>query len=129
MIEQPLAPQEDHLLDGYNRAVPLCADESCHDRSDLDRLEGRFNYVNIKLDKTGGLTEALALAAAAEQRGFGLMVGCMLATGLAMAPAYVIASLCDVVDLDAPLIVKDPALRGVIHDGRQLHRFAPALWG
>lgn len=129
MIEQPLPPQEDHLLEGYNRAVPLCADESCHDRNDLDRLEGRFSYVNIKLDKSGGLTEALALASVAQQRGFGLMVGCMLATGLAMAPGYVIASLCDIVDLDAPLIVKDSALRGVIHDGRQLHRFAPALWG
>ncbi|MCW1432089.1 dipeptide epimerase [Novosphingobium sp. JCM 18896] len=129
MIEQPLAPRDDPQLDEYGRAVPICADESCHDRSDLDRLEGRYQYVNIKLDKTGGLTEALALAEAARQRGFGIMVGCMLGTGLAMAPAYVLASICDVVDLDAPLIVKDPAHRGVKHDGRQLHQFGADLWG
>ncbi len=129
MIEQPLPPQDDHLLNGYNRAVPLCADESCHDRNDLDRLAGRFDYINIKLDKTGGLTEALALAAAARERGFRIMVGCMLGTGLAIAPAYMIASLCEVVDLDAPLIVKDAAHAGVAHDGRLLHRFHSRLWG
>ncbi|HWK36811.1 dipeptide epimerase [Sphingomonas sp.] len=129
MIEQPLAPGEDALLDGYHRAVPLCADESCHDRGDLDRLVGRYDYVNIKLDKTGGLTEALALAAAARERGFRLMTGCMLGSGLAMAPAYVVASVCDVVDLDVPLIVRDAAHAGVRHDGRQVHRFAADLWG
>lgn len=129
MIEQPLPPEYDHQLDEYNRAVPLCADESCHDRSDLDRLAGRFDYVNIKLDKTGGLTEALAFAETARTKGFRLMVGCMLGSGLAIAPAYVVASLCEVVDLDAPLIVKDPADAGVRHDGRELHRFAPELWG
>ena len=129
MIEQPLAADEDHLLDGYNRAVPLCADESCHDRSDLDRLAGRYDYVNIKLDKTGGLTEALALAETARSRGFRLMVGCMLGSGLAIAPAFVVASLCEVVDLDVPLIVRNPADAGVRHDGRRLHRFAAELWG
>jgi L-alanine-DL-glutamate epimerase-like enolase superfamily enzyme len=129
MIEQPLPQGDDHLLDSYNRAVPLCADESCHDRADLDRLAGRYDYVNIKLDKTGGLTEALALAAAARERGFRLMVGCMIGTGVAMAPAYVIASLCDVVDLDAPLVVKDPADAGLRHDGRVLHGFSRDLWG
>ena len=129
MIEQPLPQGDDHLLDSYNRAVPLCADESCHDRADLDRLAGRYDYVNVKLDKTGGLTEALALAAAARERGFRLMVGCMIGTGIAMAPAYVIASLCDVVDLDAPLVVKDPADAGLRHDGRLLHGFGPDLWG
>lgn len=129
MIEQPLPPTDDALLDGYCRAVPLCADESCHDRSDLPRLRGRFDTLNIKLDKTGGLTEALALAEAGRAQGFGLMVGCMLATGLAMAPAYMIASLCDVVDLDAPLIVKHAAHAGLRHDGRQLHAFDASLWG
>ncbi|MEH6791838.1 dipeptide epimerase [Parasphingorhabdus sp.] len=129
MIEQPLPPEDDLLLDGYNRAVPLCADESCHDRSDLARLAGRFDYINIKLDKTGGLTEALALAEAARVEGFRLMVGCMLGSGVAIAPAYVVASLCDVVDLDAPLIVKDPADAGVHHDGRCLHRFPSEVWG
>lgn len=129
MIEQPLPPGNDELLDGYNRAVPLCADESCHDRADLDRLAGRFEYINIKLDKTGGLTEALALAEAARARGFQLMVGCMLGTGLAMAPAYVIASLCEVVDLDAPLVVKDRIDADLRHDGRHVHVFGPELWG
>lgn len=129
MIEQPLPPGDDALLDHYNRAVPLCADESCHDRSDLDRLAGRYDYINIKLDKSGGLTEALALAEAGRERGFGLMVGCMLGTGLAMAPAYVVASICAVVDLDVPLIVKDAAHAGVRHDGRLLHRFDSRLWG
>lgn len=129
MIEQPLGQGEDLKLDGYNHAVPLCADESCHDRSDLDRLMGRYSHVNIKLDKTGGLTEALVLAREAQDRGLGLMVGCMMGSGLAMAPAYVVASLCEVVDLDVPLIVKDPADAAVRHDGRYLHSFEPGLWG
>jgi L-alanine-DL-glutamate epimerase-like enolase superfamily enzyme len=129
MIEQPLPPNDDALLDGYNRLVPLCADESCHDRSDLPRLHGRFDYINNKLDNTGGLTEALALVEAGRDQGFRLMVGCMLATGLAMAPAYLIASLCDVVDLDAPLIVKHAAHAGIRHDGRLLHDFDAELWG
>jgi L-alanine-DL-glutamate epimerase-like enolase superfamily enzyme len=129
MIEQPLPQGADHLLDGYNKAVPLCADESCHDRSDLDRLAGRYDVVNIKLDNTGGLTEALALAREARSRGFRPMVGCMIGTGIAMAPAYVVASLCEVVDLDAPLIVRDPADAGLRHDGRLLHNFGPDLWG
>ncbi|MES2042796.1 MAG: dipeptide epimerase [Pseudomonadota bacterium] len=129
MIEQPLPPADDALLDQYNRLVPLGADESCHDRSDLARLHGRYDYINIKLDKTGGLTEALALAEAARGQGFRLMVGCMLATGLAMAPAYMVASLCELVDLDAPLIVKHAAHAGVRHDGRLLHAFDADLWG
>lgn len=129
MIEQPLPAADDALLDSYEGGVPLCADESCHDRADLERLAGRFAFVNIKLDKAGGLTEALALADAAKARGFRLMVGCMLGTGLAMAPAYMVASLCEVVDLDAPLVVGDPADAGLRHDGRFVHRFGPELWG
>lgn len=129
MIEQPLPATDDTLLDGYTGTVPLCADESCHDRSDLDRLRGRFAYINIKLDKTGGLTEALALAELGREQGFGLMVGCMLATGLAMAPAYIIGSLCDIIDLDAPLIVKPPHNLGVRHDGKRLHAFDRSHWG
>lgn len=129
MIEQPLPAADDALLDDYTRIVPLCADESCHDRSDLARLRGRFDYINIKLDKTGGLTEALALAETAREQGFRLMVGCMLATGRAIAPAYMLASLCEVVDLDAPLIVKHAAHAGIRHDGRLLHGFDADLWG
>lgn len=85
--------------------------------------------MNIKLDKTGGLTEALALAGEARARGFRLMVGCMIGTGIAMAPAYVVASLCEVVDLDAPLVVRDPADARLRHDGRALHVFGSDLWG
>lgn len=129
MIEQPLPAGDDALLDSYEGAIALCADESCHDRADLDRLAGRYDYVNIKLDKAGGLTEALALAAEAKARGFRLMVGCMLGTGLAMAPAYVIASLCEIVDLDAPLVVGNPADAALRHDGRFVHLFGPDLWG
>lgn len=129
MIEQPLPADQDHLLADYNRAVPLCADKSCHDRRDLDRLAGHFDYINIKLDKTGGLTEALALADEAQARGFRLMVGCMMGSGLAMAPAYVVASLCEIVDLDVPLLVRDAAFARVRHDGRALHQFDRNLWG
>ncbi|WP_162806790.1 dipeptide epimerase [Sphingosinicella terrae] len=129
MIEQPLPPEEDDRLGGYEGAVPLCADESCHTRADLDRLAGLYAFINIKLDKTGGLTEALALAEAAKARGFRLMAGCMLGTGVAMAPAYMVASLCEIVDLDAPLVVRDPADAALRHDGRALHLFGPELWG
>jgi L-alanine-DL-glutamate epimerase-like enolase superfamily enzyme len=129
MIEQPLPREQDDRLHLYNRALPLCADESCHDRSDLDRLADRFEYVNIKLDKSGGLTEALALAADARARGLSLMVGCMMGTGIAMAPAYVLASLCEVVDLDAPLVVKNSADAELHHDGRALQAFDRNLWG
>ncbi len=129
MIEQPLPRGQDAVLDGYNKAIPLCADESCHTRADLDRLAGRYDYVNIQLDKSGGVTEALALARAAEARGMRLMVGCMMGSGVAIAPAYVVATLCEIVDLDVPLIVKDPADARVVHDGRRLHRFAGDLWG
>lgn len=129
MIEQPLAQGCDEELDNYTGPVPLCADESCHDRSDLPRLVNRYVYINIKLDKTGGLTEALALAHEAQQAGFKLMVGCMLGTGVAMAPAYMVASLCEVVDLDIPLIIRDRTSSFVHHDGAYLHAFNSTNWG
>ncbi|WP_292057524.1 MULTISPECIES: dipeptide epimerase [unclassified Brevundimonas] len=129
MIEQPLPRGEDEQLDGYTGSVPLCADESCQDRSDLDRLEGRYAFVNIKLDKTGGLTEALALAREAEARGMRLMVGCMMGSGLAMAPAYLVGTLCEVVDLDVSLLLKNPADTAVRHDGRRLSLFDRTVWG
>lgn len=129
MIEQPLPRGEDEQLDGYTGSVPLCADESCQDRADLDRLEGRYVFVNIKLDKTGGLTEALALAREAEARGMRLMVGCMMGSGLAMAPAYLVGTLCEVVDLDVSLLLKNPADAAVRHDGRRLSLFERTVWG
>lgn len=129
MIEQPLPRGEDAQIDGYAGTVSLCADESCQDRADLDRLEGRYAYVNIKLDKTGGLTEALALAREAEARGLRLMVGCMMGSGLAMAPAYLVGTLCEVVDLDVSLLLKNPADATVRHDGRRLSLFDRNVWG
>ena len=129
MIEQPLPRGEDEQLDGYAGTVPLCADESCQDRADLDRLEGRYAFVNIKLDKTGGLTEALAMAGEAEARGMKLMVGCMMGSGLAMAPAYLVGTLCEVVDLDVSLVLKNPADAAVRHDGRRLSLFDQSVWG
>jgi L-alanine-DL-glutamate epimerase-like enolase superfamily enzyme len=129
MIEQPLPAGDDAALAGIERPVPVCADESCHDTATLAGLAGRYDMVNIKLDKTGGLTEALKLKAAAEAQGFGIMVGCMLATSLAMAPGVLLAQGVPVVDLDGPLLLaedRDPALR--IEDSLVWPPDA-ALWG
>ena len=129
MIEQPLPAGDDGALAGIERPVPVCADESCHDTATLAALKGRYDMINIKLDKTGGLTEALKLKAAAEAEGFGIMVGCMLATSLAMAPGVLLAQGVPVVDLDGPLLLaedRDPALK--IEDSL-VYPPAPALWG
>lgn len=129
MIEQPLPAGKDAALGGIDRPVPVCADESCHDRSSLPGLKGRYDLVNIKLDKTGGLTEALALKAEAERQGFGVMVGCMLATSLAMAPAHIVAQGVRVVDLDGPLLLaedREPAMR---FDGSTIYPPDRDLWG
>jgi len=129
MIEQPFPAGKDDALAGYDGPITLCADESCHDRSSLDDLSGKYGMVNIKLDKTGGLTEALALRDAARERGFQVMVGCMLASSLAMAPALLLAQDAEVVDLDGPLWLAEdyqPPLRA---DGALLHPPEPALWG
>jgi L-alanine-DL-glutamate epimerase-like enolase superfamily enzyme len=128
LIEQPLPAGADAALAGP-RPVPVCADESLHDRADLDALVGRYDAVNIKLDKAGGLTEALALAAEARRRGFRIMVGCMVSTSLAMAPAMLIAQGADWVDLDGPLLLardREPCLR---HEGALVHPPEPQLWG
>lgn len=129
MIEQPLAPGEDALLDGYHRAVPLCADESCHDRGDLDRLVGRYDYVNIKLDKTGGLTAALTLADAAVARGLGLMTGCMVSSSLSIAPAMIVAARSGFVDLDGPLWLANDRPGGVRAERGMMRPPSPGFWG
>lgn len=129
MIEQPLPRGQDAVLDGYNKAIPLCADESCHTRADLDRLAGRYDYVNIKLDKTGGLTEALALVADARALGLEIMAGCMVATSLAMAPAMILAQGARVVDLDGPLLLARDREPGLIFHGSMIEPPSPALWG
>ena len=129
MIEQPVPADAIHELDGLPRPVPLCADESCHDRASLPSLAGRFDMVNVKLDKAGGLTEALALRDAARAAGFGVMTGCMVGSSLAMAPAVLAAQGCEVVDLDGPLLLaedREPPLR---YDAAGVHPPEAALWG
>ena len=105
LVEQPLPAADDAALATTARPIPVCADESVHDRASLAGLVGKYDAVNIKLDKAGGLTEALALAAAAEAMGFALMVGCMISTSLAIAPAMLVAQRARVVDLDGPLLL------------------------
>jgi L-alanine-DL-glutamate epimerase-like enolase superfamily enzyme len=129
LVEQPLPAGADEALAGMARPVPVCADESAHDRASLSGLQGRYDVVNIKLDKTGGLTEALALADAARGAGLGVMVGCMVGTSLAMAPAILVAQGAGFVDLDGPLLLardRDPGLR---YEGSTLYPPAPEVWG
>jgi L-alanine-DL-glutamate epimerase-like enolase superfamily enzyme len=129
MIEQPLPAGRDAALADLEHPVPVCADESCHTSSDIADVVGRYDAVNIKLDKTGGLTEALVLADAAAQAGFDLMVGCMIGTSLGIAPAALLAPRARWVDLDAPLLLahdREPALR---FEGSVLHPPDAALWG
>jgi L-Ala-D/L-Glu epimerase len=129
LIEQPLPEKRDAALARVKRPIPICADESVHDCASLDALSGKYDAINIKLDKAGGLTEALALAAAAEQCGFALMVGCMVATSLAMAPALLVAQRARIVDLDGPLLLAKDREHGLFYDGSLVHPAEPALWG
>lgn len=129
LIEQPVRAGEDHLLDGIQSPIPLCADESCQDRNDLARCIGRYDAINIKLDKAGGLTEAIALAAEARGTGMKLMLGCMLSTSLGIAPALLLAGQADWVDLDGPLLLARDRGGGVsVRDG-QLVPPQPGFWG
>ena len=129
LIEQPLPADRDGCLRSIARPVPLCADESVHDRHGLDRLVGLYDAINIKLDKTGGLTEALALADAAEAHGLAVMVGCMVGTSLAMAPAMLLSPRARFVDLDGPLLLAHDRENGLHYDGSVVHPPSPALWG
>ena len=129
LIEQPLPEGKDAALARSKRAIAVCADESVHDRTSLDGLAGKYDAVNIKLDKAGGLTEALALAAEAERRGFAIMVGCMVATSLAMAPAMLIAQRARVVDLDGPLLLARDRPDGLRYDGSLAYPAPAGLWG
>ncbi len=129
LIEQPLPADKDEALAGIAHAVPICADEACHISADLDRLVGKYEFVNIKLDKTGGLTEALILAKAARARGFRIMVGCMVGTSLAMAPAMFLGPDAEFVDLDAPLLLARDRQPGLRYDGSVVFPPKPSLWG
>lgn len=129
LVEQPLPAADDEALRGALRPVPLCADESCHDRASLDSMEGKYDFINIKLDKTGGLTEAMALRSAALDRKLGIMVGCMVASSLAMAPAMLVAEEARFVDLDGPLLLADDRAEGLIFNGSNIEPANASLWG
>ncbi|MGR3758200.1 MAG: N-acetyl-D-Glu racemase DgcA [Tranquillimonas sp.] len=129
LVEQPLPAGDDAALAGMARPLPVCADESCHDRGSLPALAGRYDMVNVKLDKAGGLTEALALRAAARQAGFGVMVGCMVGSSLAMAPAVLVAQGAAVADLDGPLLLAEDRACPLRYDAMGVHPPEPDLWG
>jgi L-alanine-DL-glutamate epimerase-like enolase superfamily enzyme len=129
LVEQPLPATADQALASIKRPIAVCADESVHDRLSLAALVGRYDAVNIKLDKTGGLTEALAMVAEAERLGFDIMVGCMIATSLAMAPAVLLAQRARVVDLDGALLLAKDRPDGLRYDGSLIHPPTSALWG
>jgi L-alanine-DL-glutamate epimerase-like enolase superfamily enzyme len=129
LVEQPLPAGADEGLAGIERPVPVCADESAHDRRNLDRIAGLYDAINVKLDKTGGLTEALATAAAASERGLAIMVGCMVGTSLAMAPAMLLTPRARFVDLDGPLLLARDRENGLTYEGSLVHPPGPTLWG
>jgi len=129
LVEQPLPAGQDAALERIARPIPVCADESAHATASLKELEGRFDAVNIKLDKTGGLTEALAMSREAERLGLRVMVGCMVATSLAMAPALIVAQPAFIVDLDGPLLLAKDREHALRYDGSTVHPPDAALWG
>ncbi|MEX3009822.1 N-acetyl-D-Glu racemase DgcA [Hoeflea sp. TYP-13] len=129
MVEQPLPAGQDEALSEMDRTLPVCADESCHDRASLPDMIGKYDMINIKLDKTGGLTEALALKRDAVEAGMGIMVGCMVASSLAMAPAVLVAQGADIVDLDGPLLLAKDRPNPLLYDALGVHPSKRELWG
>ena len=129
MIEQPLPRGGDAALQNYSSPIPLCADESCLHLGELEPIAARYQMINIKLDKTGGLTHALELAKAARSRGLRLMVGCMGGTSLSMAPSHVLAQLCDFVDIDGPLLIGRDRPGGLVYDGGTVSLPSARFWG
>jgi L-alanine-DL-glutamate epimerase-like enolase superfamily enzyme len=129
LIEQPLPADADGALRGFASPIPLCADESLHSRAELDDVARLYQCVNVKLDKAGGLTEALALTRAAHARGLKVMIGSMVATSLSMAPAMLLGSFADFVDLDGPLLLAKDRKPGLSYEGDLMASPEPALWG
>ncbi|AQZ49465.1 N-acetyl-D-Glu racemase DgcA [Martelella mediterranea] len=129
LVEQPLPAGDDEALRHIERPLPVCADESCHARPSLADLKGKYDAINIKIDKTGGLTEALLLKQEAEAMGFQIMTGCMLGTSLAMAPAMLVAEGAAFVDLDGPLLLAQDRANAIRFDGSVMHPAEPVLWG
>jgi len=129
MVEQPLPAGDDEMLADIARPLPVCADESCHDRASLPALKGKYDMINIKLDKAGGLTESLALKEAALAEGYDVMVGCMVGSSLAMAPATILAQGVAFTDLDGPLLLAEDRDTPLVFDDKGVHAPAAALWG
>jgi L-alanine-DL-glutamate epimerase-like enolase superfamily enzyme len=129
LVEQPLPAGQDDMLAEIARPLPVCADESCHDRASLAALKGRYDVVNLKLDKTGGLTEGLATRDLARQMGFGVMVGCMVGSSLAMAPAVLLAQGAEWTDLDGPLLLSEDRPYPLQYDSAGAHPPDANLWG
>ena len=129
LIEQPLPAGGDGALAGLKSPIPLCADESCRTLADLDQLDGKYEAITIRLDKAGGLTEALALAAEAKRRGFRIMVGGMISTSLGIAPALLVAQRAEIVDLDGPLHLASDRVPGLRYDGSTIHPPDGSFWG
>jgi L-alanine-DL-glutamate epimerase-like enolase superfamily enzyme len=129
LVEQPVPAGQDAALDAVGRAVPLCADESVHDTQDLAAVARRYEYVNIKLDKAGGLTEAIRMVQFAQDRGIGIMLGCMIGTSLGMAPAFLLAPYASVVDLDAPQSLSSDRVPPITYTDGVMQPPAPELWG
>jgi L-alanine-DL-glutamate epimerase-like enolase superfamily enzyme len=129
LIEQPFPAKDDSVLAELDRPIPICADESCHTSADLSRIIGRYDAINIKLDKTGGLTEAMALAGLARQAGLTLLFGCMVSTSLGIAPVRILAGPSDLVDLDGPLLLAKDRPHGLRYENGKLGLPSPELWG
>ena len=126
-FEQPVPQAQQAALAGID--LPFCADESAHESTDIEALAELYDWVNIKIDKTGGLTEALQMAATARAHGLNIMVGCMVATSLSMAPAHLVGQLADYVDLDGPLWLERDRENGLVYKNGIIHPPQPALWG
>ena len=129
LIEQPFPANADEVLETLERPVPVCADESCHMNADLPRLTNRYEVLNVKLDKTGGLTEALLLTERARESEFKLLMGCMVCTSLGIAPARLLASATDYVDLDGPLLLAGDRHHGIAYENGRIGLPSRQLWG
>jgi L-alanine-DL-glutamate epimerase-like enolase superfamily enzyme len=129
LVEQPFPADADEVLETVEHPIPVCADESCHTRADLLRLKNRYEMINVKLDKTGGLTEALRLCQRARESGFKLLIGCMVCTSLGIAPARLLASGADWVDLDGPLLLARDRPHGLAYQNGEIGMPSPTLWG
>jgi L-alanine-DL-glutamate epimerase-like enolase superfamily enzyme len=129
LIEQPFPANADEVLETLDHPIPVCADESCHTTADLSRLTNRYEVINVKLDKTGGLTEALRLCSRAEESGFKVLIGCMVCTSLAIAPARLLASTAQWVDLDGPLLIAHDRPHGVAYQSGKTGMPSRELWG